>query len=63
MRGFDVQEVPLVVNYDLPTNSKDYIYRISRKGHGVVINFVTIEDTPMLRDIESTWSLRRLIVS
>lgn len=63
MRGFDVQEVPLVVNYDLPANSKDYIYRISRKSHGVVINFVTIEDAPMLRDIESTWSLRRLVVS
>jgi translation initiation factor 4A len=54
-RGIDVQQVSLVINYDLPTN---YIHRIGRGGRfgrkGVAINFVTTDDVRMLRDIERT---------
>eukprot|EP00968_Pinguiococcus_pyrenoidosus_P007767 scaffold529_cov308-Pinguiococcus_pyrenoidosus.AAC.59 len=44
-RGLDVQQVSLVINYDLPTNRELYIHRIGRSGRfgrkGVAINFVT----------------------
>lgn len=55
-RGIDVQQVSLVINYDLPTNRENYIHRIGRGGRfgrkGVAINFVTTDDVRMLRDIE-----------
>lgn len=55
-RGIDVQQVSLVINYDLPTNRESYIHRIGRGGRfgrkGVAINFVTIDDTRALMDIE-----------
>ena len=55
-RGIDVQDVSLVINYDLPANRENYIHRIGRGGRfgrkGVAINFVTTEDVRMLRDIE-----------
>lgn len=55
-RGIDVQQVSLVINYDLPTNRENYIHRIGRGGRfgrkGVAINFVTTEDVRMMRDIE-----------
>jgi ATP-dependent RNA helicase len=43
-RGLDVQQVSLVINYDLPVNRELYIHRIGRSGRfgrkGVAINFV-----------------------
>ena len=58
-RGIDVQQVSLVINYDLPTNRENYIHRIGRGGRfgrkGVAINFVTTDDVRMLRDIEREW--------
>ncbi|KAK0531713.1 translation initiation factor eIF4A [Tilletia horrida] len=59
-RGIDVQQVSLVINYDLPTNRENYIHRIGRGGRfgrkGVAINFVTTEDVRMMRDIEQFYS-------
>jgi ATP-dependent RNA helicase len=55
-RGIDVQQVSLVINYDLPANRENYIHRIGRSGRfgrkGVAINFVTVDDVRILRDIE-----------
>eukprot|EP00112_Aurelia_sp_Birch-Aquarium-sp1_P010169 Seg2185.5 transcript_id=Seg2185.5/GoldUCD/mRNA.D3Y31 product="Eukaryotic initiation factor 4A-II" protein_id=Seg2185.5/GoldUCD/D3Y31 len=55
-RGIDVQQVSLVINYDLPTNRESYIHRIGRSGRfgrkGVAINFITTDDQRLLRDIE-----------
>lgn len=55
-RGIDVQQVSLVINYDLPTNKENYIHRIGRGGRfgrkGVAINFVTQEDVRSLRELE-----------
>ncbi|KAI7818551.1 P-loop containing nucleoside triphosphate hydrolase protein [Gamsiella multidivaricata] len=63
-RGIDVQQVSLVINYDLPTNKENYIHRIGRGGRfgrkGVAINFVTMEDTPMMREIEKFYSTQIL---
>jgi len=59
-RGIDVQNVSLVINYDLPTNRENYIHRIGRSGRfgrkGVAINFVTSDDVRILRDIEQYYS-------
>jgi translation initiation factor 4A len=56
-RGIDVQQVSLVINYDLPINRESYIHRIGRGGRfgrkGVAINFVTTYDVRMMRDVES----------
>ena len=47
-RGIDIQQVKLIINYDLPTDTAKYIHRIGRSGRfgrkGVAINFVTSGD-------------------
>eukprot|EP00299_Pterocystis_sp_00344_P003512 c14276_g1_i1.p1 GENE.c14276_g1_i1~~c14276_g1_i1.p1 ORF type:complete len:412 (+),score=106.61 c14276_g1_i1:51-1238(+) len=59
-RGIDVQQVSLVINYDLPNNRELYIHRIGRSGRfgrkGVAINFVKNDDLRILRDIEQYYS-------
>mmetsp|Transcript_8963 Transcript_8963/g.22000 ORF Transcript_8963/g.22000 Transcript_8963/m.22000 type:complete len:413 (-) Transcript_8963:54-1292(-) len=59
-RGIDVQQVSLVINFDLPTNRENYIHRIGRSGRfgrkGVAINFLTDGDVRYLRDIEQFYN-------
>lgn len=59
-RGIDVQQVSLVICYDLPKKRELYIHRIGRSGRfgrkGVAINFVTTDDVQTLRDIERYYS-------
>ncbi|GMH62874.1 hypothetical protein TrLO_g1076 [Triparma laevis f. longispina] len=59
-RGIDVQQVSLVICYDLPTNRELYIHRIGRSGRfgrkGVAINFVKSDETQILSDIENFYS-------
>ncbi|KAK5575821.1 hypothetical protein RB653_006955 [Dictyostelium firmibasis] len=59
-RGIDVQQVSLVINYDLPLDRENYIHRIGRSGRfgrkGVAINFVKNSDIRILRDIEQFYS-------
>nr|XP_051678977.1 eukaryotic initiation factor 4A-I-like [Oryctolagus cuniculus] len=59
-RGIDVQQVSLVINYDLPTNRENYIHRIGHGGRfgskGVAINMGTEEDKWTLRDIETFYN-------
>ena len=59
-RGLDVQQVSLVINYDLPGNRELYIHRIGRSGRfgkkGVAVNFVKDDDVSALRDIEQYYS-------
>lgn len=55
-RGLDVQQVSLVLNYDLPRDTESYIHRIGRSGRfgrkGVAINFLTRRDQQLLVNIE-----------
>merc|ERR1711953_1516128 len=55
-RGIDVQQVSLVINYDLPTKIESYLHRIGRSGRfgrkGAAINFVTSRDVRALKEIE-----------
>lgn len=59
-RGIDVQQVSLVINYDIPFNRENYIHRIGRSGRfgrkGVAINFIKDDDVQALRDIEQYYS-------
>jgi translation initiation factor 4A len=59
-RGIDVQQVSLVINYDLPTNRENYIHRIGRSGRfgrkGVAINFITPGDIRYMKDIEQFYN-------
>jgi len=59
-RGIDVQQVSLVINYDLPRNLENYIHRIGRSGRfgrkGVAINFITSDDARALRELEQFYN-------
>ncbi len=55
-RGLDIEELPHVVNFDLPNVSEDYVHRIGRTGRagstGEAISLVSSEEMPLLADIE-----------
>lgn len=55
-RGLDIQELPVVINYELPTTPEDYIHRIGRTGRagasGEAISLVAPEELRMLAEIE-----------
>jgi len=55
-RGLDIQQLPHVVNFDLPNVSEDYVHRIGRTGRagatGEAISFVSAEEVDLLSDIE-----------
>jgi translation initiation factor 4A len=55
-RGIDVQQVNLVINYDLPREVDNYLHRIGRSGRygrkGTAISFVTDFDTRRMKEIE-----------
>jgi ATP-dependent RNA helicase len=59
-RGLDVQQVSLVINYDLPNNKELYIHRIGRSGRyqrkGVAINFVTDSEMWKIVEIEQYYT-------
>ena len=59
-RGIDVQQVSLVINYDMPQNFENYLHRIGRSGRfgrkGVAINFMTPNDAQFLSDLEQHYS-------
>jgi len=61
-RGIDVQQVSLVINFDLPNNRENYIHRIGRGGRfgrkGVAINLITTEDVRTLKDIEQFYNTK-----
>ena len=63
-RGIDIQQVSLVVNYDLPKDTEVYIHRIGRSGRygrkACSINFVDynrVDDKNMMKDIENTYKI------
>ncbi len=55
-RGIDVRGIELVVNYDLPDNTQDYVHRIGRTGRagqtGKAVSFATPDQSRDVRDIE-----------
>jgi ATP-dependent RNA helicase RhlE len=55
-RGIDVEELSLVINYDLPNIPETYVHRIGRTGRasasGIALSFCDAEEKPYLRDIQ-----------
>jgi ATP-dependent RNA helicase RhlE len=55
-RGIDIDQLPHVVNFDLPNVSEDYVHRIGRTGragsNGVAVSLVCVDEHQMLKDIE-----------
>jgi translation initiation factor 4A len=60
-RGIDVQQVSLVINYELPIQKENYIHRIGRAGRfgrkGVTINLISPDEKRVLSDIEEHWKI------
>lgn len=56
-RGIDIQQVSVVINFDLPRDIHNYLHRIGRSGRwgrkGTGINFITRRDVSHIKDIES----------
>jgi superfamily II DNA/RNA helicase len=59
-RGIDVQQVSLVINYELPIQHENYIHRIGRSGRygrkGVAINILLNDEMTSLKEIEKHYS-------
>lgn len=55
-RGIDIEELPHVVNYELPNVAEDYVHRIGRTGRaastGSALSLVCVDEHKLLRDIE-----------
>src|SRR5690606_38672354 len=55
-RGIDIDQLPHVVNYDLPNVPEDYVHRIGRTGRagatGEAVSLVCVDEHVMLKDIE-----------
>ncbi len=55
-RGLDIEQLPHVINFDLPHVPEDYVHRIGRTGRagatGEAISLVCADDKPLLADIE-----------
>jgi translation initiation factor 4A len=61
-RGIDIQQLSLVINFDLPREKETYIHRIGRSGRygrkGVSINFVTDRDLEYLNEIKTFYDTK-----
>ena len=55
-RGLDIEELPHVVNFELPWNPQDYIHRIGRTARagleGDAISLVSIDEVDLLRGVQ-----------
>ena len=55
-RGIDIDDLPHVVNYDIPNVSEDFVHRIGRTGRagadGAAINLVCLDEEGFMQDIE-----------
>lgn len=55
-RGIDIDELPHVVNYEIPNISEDYVHRIGRTGRagssGEAVSLVSLDEQGFMRDIE-----------
>jgi superfamily II DNA/RNA helicase len=56
-RGLDIDQLPLVINYELPPNPEDYVHRIGRTGRagasGEALSLVDNDEEKLLKQIET----------
>uniref|UniRef100_A0A6C0BC79 RNA helicase n=1 Tax=viral metagenome TaxID=1070528 RepID=A0A6C0BC79_9ZZZZ len=59
-RGIDVQQVSLVINYELPVQRENYVHRIGRSGRfgrkGVAINLLVGDEMKLMKEIETHYA-------
>jgi translation initiation factor 4A len=59
-RGIDIQQVSIVINFDLPRDVHNYLHRIGRSGRwgrkGTGINFITRRDVVKMKEIEAYYA-------
>jgi|1048.fasta_scaffold28901_2 translation initiation factor 4A len=59
-RGIDIQQVSVVINFDIPKDIHTYLHRIGRSGRwgrkGVGINFITRRDLSKIKEIENYYA-------
>jgi ATP-dependent RNA helicase RhlE len=55
-RGLDIEQLPHVVNFELPMVAEDYVHRIGRTGRagetGQAISLVCVDEAPLLRQVQ-----------
>jgi superfamily II DNA/RNA helicase len=63
-RGIDIQQVNIVINFDIPKDVHTYLHRIGRSGRwgrkGMGLNFVTRRDIQKLREIENHYKTQMM---
>ncbi|ELP83629.1 eukaryotic initiation factor 4A-10, putative [Entamoeba invadens IP1] len=61
-RGIDVQQVSLVINFDMPVSDESYIHRIGRSARfgrkGVAIDFITTEEKETIERLQKTYETK-----
>ena len=61
-RGIDIQQLSLVINFDLPSTKETYIHRIGRSGRygrkGVAINFVLKDENEEIEELEKFYDIK-----
>jgi translation initiation factor 4A len=59
-RGIDIQQVGIVINFDVPKDIHNYLHRIGRSGRwgrkGTAINLITRRDVPKIKEIEQYYN-------
>lgn len=62
-RGIDIEKINIVINYDMPTESDQYLHRVGRAGRfgtkGLAISFISSpEDQQVLEDVQSRFEVK-----
>lgn len=62
-RGIDIERVNIVINYDMPDNSDQYLHRVGRAGRfgtkGLAISFITTEeDETVMADTQRRFEVK-----
>lgn len=63
-RGIDIDDIRLVINYDVPHDSEDYVHRIGRTARanndGVALTFVNEKEQTNFKSIENLWKKKSI---
>lgn len=62
-RGIDIEKINIVINFDMPTESDQYLHRVGRAGRfgtkGLAISFISTEDdSKVLKDVQSRFEVK-----
>ena len=62
-RGIDIEKINVVINFDMPNESDQYLHRVGRAGRfgtkGLAISFISSqEDTDVLNDVQSRFEVK-----